>query len=85
MHRKSFGGFKWPFKGGARLIEVAAWAGLTVLMFHKNIVKISGKNEQVELVEICFQVSYPTDFCLVLQSYLHWGKVKTFDFLKIND
>ena len=25
------GGVKWPSKGGARLTEVATWAGLTVL------------------------------------------------------
>ena len=31
LHSKSFGGtLKWPFKGGSRLIEVTATAGLTV-------------------------------------------------------
>ena len=31
MHSKSFGGtLKWPLKGGSRLIEVTATAGLTV-------------------------------------------------------
>ena len=31
LHSKSFGGaLKWPLKGGSRLIEVAATAGLTV-------------------------------------------------------
>ena len=35
LHSKSFGGtLKWPFKGGSRLIEVTATAGLTVL--HKK-------------------------------------------------
>ena len=32
LHSKSFGGtLKWPLKGGSRLIEVTATAGLTVL------------------------------------------------------
>ena len=31
LHSKSFGGpLKWPLKGGSRLIEVTATAGLTV-------------------------------------------------------
>ena len=34
LHSKSFGGtLKWPLKGGSRLIEVTATAGLTVLVF----------------------------------------------------
>ena len=33
LHSKSFGGtLKWPLKGGSRLIEVTATAGLTVHM-----------------------------------------------------
>ena len=32
LHSKSFGGtLKWPLKGGSRLIQVTATAGLTVL------------------------------------------------------
>ena len=32
LHSESFGGtLKWPLKGGSRLIEVTATAGLTVL------------------------------------------------------
>ena len=32
LHSKSFGGtLKWPLKGGSRLIEVTATAGLTVV------------------------------------------------------
>ena len=40
LHSKSFGGaLKWPLKGGSRLIQVAATAGLTVvlLMITENI------------------------------------------------
>ena len=34
LHSKSFrgGGLKWPLKGGSCLIEVAATAGLTVIL-----------------------------------------------------
>ena len=33
LHSKSFGGaLKWPLKGGSRLIQVTATAGLTVVM-----------------------------------------------------
>ena len=33
LHSESFGGtLKWPLKGGSRLIEVTATAGLTVLI-----------------------------------------------------
>ena len=36
LHSKSFGGsLKWPLKGGSRLIEVAATAGLTVFVNYK--------------------------------------------------
>ena len=36
LHSESFGGtLKWPLKGGSRLIEVTATAGLTVL--HKSV------------------------------------------------
>ena len=44
LHSKSFGGtLKWPFKGGSRLIEVTATAGLTVsaiqniVLFHVTV------------------------------------------------
>ena len=34
LHSKSFGGtLKWPLKGGSRLIEVTATAGLTVAVW----------------------------------------------------
>ena len=37
LHSKSFGGtLKWPLKGGSRLIEVTATAGLTVI-YHRLI------------------------------------------------
>ena len=39
LHSKSFGGtLKWPLKGGSRLIEVTATAGLTVYVatIHDN-------------------------------------------------
>ena len=38
LHSKSFGGaLKWPLKGGSRLIEEAATAGLTVFAYFEHI------------------------------------------------
>ena len=42
------------------------------------------KFEQAELVEICLQVTYPTDFCILCIHFSFWEKVKIFDFLKTN-
>ena len=37
LHSKSFGGtLKWPLKGGSRLIQVTATAGLTVIHIFKD-------------------------------------------------
>ena len=42
LHSKSFGGtLKWPLKGGSRLIEVTATAGLTV--YKTNLRGLSGR------------------------------------------
>ena len=39
LHSKSFGGtLKWPLKGGSRLIEVTATAGLTVLLLEHSAI-----------------------------------------------
>ena len=43
-------------------------------MFHNNIVKISEKNEQVELRVICLQVTNPTDFCIIC-IHFYYGKM----------
>ena len=41
LHSKSFGGtLKWPLKGGSRLIEVTATAGMTVLHIKMLILKL---------------------------------------------
>ena len=53
-------------------------------MFHNNIVKISEKNEQAELVE-----NLPQSYLLYrilhnLHPFLLWEKVKIFDFFFLN-
>ena len=53
-------------------------------MFHKNIVKISEKNEQAELVENLHPSYLPYRFLHNLHSFLPREKLKIFD-LKIND
>ena len=54
-------------------------------MFHNNIVKISEKNEQVELVENLAPNYLPYRFLHDLASFLLWEKVKIFYFEKNND
>ena len=43
-------------------------------MFHINIVKISKKkNDKRNLLKICLQVTYPTDFCISC-IHFYYGK-----------
>ena len=44
-------------------------------MIHTNIVKISEKMNKQNLLKICLQVTYPTDFCLIFL-FLQWEKWK---------
>ena len=46
LHSKSFGGtLKWPLKGGSRLIEVTATAGLTVgLIYFVDLLRNTTKH-----------------------------------------
>ena len=54
-------------------------------MFHNNIVKISEKLNKRNLLKICLQVTYPTDFLQNLHSFLLLEKAKLFDFFKSNE
>ena len=54
-------------------------------MFYNNIVKISEKIEQVELVENLAPSYLPYRLLHDLASFLLCEKVKIFDFLKTND
>ena len=51
-------------------------------MFHNNTVKISEKLNKQNLLKICLQVTYSTDFCIICIQFFLWEKVKMFDFLK---
>ena len=51
-------------------------------MFHNNMVKISEKNEQAELVENLPRSNLPYKFLQNLYSFLLWEKVKISDILK---
>ena len=42
-------------------------------MFHNNIVKISEKLNKRNLLKICLQVNYPSDFCITC-IHLYYGK-----------
>ena len=56
-----------------------------LLMFQNNIVKISEKIEQVELVENMPPSYLPYRFLHNLHLFLLWEKMKIFDFLKSNN
>ena len=58
------------------------FAELELLMFHYNIVKISEKKKlnKRNLLKICLQVTYPTDFCIICIHFSYVEKVKIFDF-----
>ena len=49
-------------------------------MFHHNIVKISEKLNKQNLLKICVQVTYPTDFCIIFIHFYYGEKWKTNDF-----
>ena len=51
-------------------------------MFHNNDVKFSEQLIKQNLLKICLQVTYPTDFYKIC-TYFYYGKnEKIFDFLK---
>ena len=41
------------------------FAEFKLLMFYNNIVKISEKLNKQNLLKICLQVTYPTNFCII--------------------
>ena len=49
------------------------FAEFELLMFHNNIVKISEKLNKRNLLKICLQVTYPTDFCIIC-IHFYYGK-----------
>ena len=50
-------------------------------MFHNNIVEIAENMNKHNLLKICLQVTYPTDFCIIcIHSY--YGKSVLFDLKK---
>ena len=46
------------------------------LIFHNNIVKISEKLNKQNLLKICSQVTYPTNFCIICMHFYHREKWK---------
>ena len=49
------------------------FAEFELLMFHNNIVKISEKWNKQNLLKICLQVTYPTNFCIFF-IHFYYGK-----------
>ena len=54
------------------------FAEFKLLMFHNNTVKISEKLNMWNLLKICLQVTYPTDFCII---YIHFYYGKKWKYL----
>ena len=46
---------------------------IELLMFHNNTVKNSEKMNKQNLLKICLQVIYPTDFCIMCIDF-YYGK-----------
>ena len=61
------------------------FAEFELLMFHNTIVKISEKLNKRNLLKMCLQVAYPTDFCRIYIHFYYGKKKKIFDFLKTID
>ena len=51
-------------------------------MFRNNIVKISEKLNNMYLLKICLQATYPTDFCIICIQFYYWEKWKYLIFKK---
>ena len=56
------------------------FAEFELLMYHNNIVKISEKLNKWNLLKICLQVTYPTNFCIIFILFYYGEKVKILDF-----
>ena len=58
------------------------FAEFELLMFHNNIVKISEKLNKKNLLKICSQVTYLTDFCIICIHFYNGKKWKYLGFFK---
>ena len=56
------------------------FAEFKLLIFHNNIVKISEKLNKQNLLKICLQVTYPTDFCKICIHFYYRKKWKYLNF-----
>ena len=64
--------------------KVIFWcAEFELLMFHNNIVKLSEKLNKRNLLKICLQVTYPTDFCMIWLHFYYGKKWKYLIFWKL--
>ena len=58
------------------------FAEFKLLMFYNNIVKISEKLNKWNLLKICIQVTYPTNFCTIFVHFYYGKKWKYWIFKK---
>ena len=57
-------------------------AEFKLLMFHNNIVKISEKLNKQNLLKICLQVTYPTNFYIIFIHFYYGEKSENIGFFK---
>ena len=70
---------KWFFRSFClRKYFLLFFAEFKLLMFHNNIVKISEKLDKWNLLKICLQITYPTDFCKI---HIHFYYRKKWKYL----
>ena len=50
-------------------------------MFHNNIVEISEKKDNRNLLKVCLQITYSTDFCKICIQF-YYGKSEHISFLE---
>ena len=69
---------KWVFFNFClRKYFLLLFVKLELLMFLNNIVKISEKLNKRNLLKICLQVTYPTDFCIIcIEFHFYYGEKK---------
>ena len=70
------------FNFSLRKYNMLLYTEFELLMFHNNIVKISEKLNQRNLLKICLQVTYPTDYCIICIHFYYGEKWKYLIFWK---
>ena len=60
-----------------RNVYLVFFAEFELLMFHNNIMNISERLNERDLLKICLQVTYPIDFCIIC-IHFYYGKKRKY-------